>query len=152
MSLLADSRSAEQGSRTPLHQRSRSSPPASGFEDAKSLNRTVASLSDVRSAVAQDLVQKELADRGHKPAAVENHQNEFLSDLLYAHGNDICPQSITTDGLRSILRRLSDRAGVKTDHRRYEYLLPHGGYQGMGEVLVWSFGPQSLHGISMTPK
>ncbi|SEP30580.1 hypothetical protein SAMN05216388_10735 [Halorientalis persicus] len=86
------------------------------------------------------LVQEELADRGLQPAAVEDRRDEFVRDLLLALEDDIRPNSITTDGARSILRRLTDDAGVDVDHPRHEYLAPHGGRRGMGEVLVRSFG------------
>ncbi|SEP22299.1 hypothetical protein SAMN05216388_104715 [Halorientalis persicus] len=86
------------------------------------------------------LVQEELADRGHQPAAIEDRRDEFVCDLLLALEDDIRPQSITTDGARSMLRRLTDDAGVDVDHPRHEYLAPHGGRRGMGEVLVRSFG------------
>jgi len=86
------------------------------------------------------LVQEELADRGHQPAAIEDRRTEFVRDLLLALEDDIRPQSITADGARSVLRRLTDDAGVDVDHPRHEYLAPHGGRRGMGEVLVRSFG------------
>ncbi|RXK47831.1 tyrosine-type recombinase/integrase [Halorientalis pallida] len=86
------------------------------------------------------LVQEELTDRGHKPAGVEDRRDDFVRDLLLALEENIRPESITTDGARSILRRLTDGAGVDVDHPRHEYLAPHGGRRGMGEVLVRSFG------------
>ncbi|SDG24101.1 tyrosine-type recombinase/integrase [Halorientalis regularis] len=86
------------------------------------------------------LVQEELADRGHQPAAIEDRRDEFVRDLLLALEEDIRPQSITTDGARSILQRLTNDAGVDVDHPRHQYLAPHGGRRGMGEVLVRSFG------------
>jgi integrase len=82
------------------------------------------------------LVQEELTDRGHKPAAVEDRRDKFVRDLLLALEEDIRPESITTDGARSMLRRLTTDAGVDVDHPRHEYLAPHGGRRGMGEVLV----------------
>ena len=50
------------------------------------------------------------------------------------------PPSLTTDGARSILRRLSDDSGVAIDHPKHDSLAPHGGRRGMGEVLVRAFG------------
>jgi hypothetical protein len=47
---------------------------------------------------------------------------------------------ITTDGPRSILKRLSEDAEIKIDHPKHDYLAPHGGRRGMGEVLVRAFG------------
>jgi len=53
---------------------------------------------------------------------------------------DIRPPSITTDGARSILQRLSQEAGVGIDHPKHDYLAPHGGRREMREVLVRAFG------------
>jgi GMP synthase PP-ATPase subunit len=47
---------------------------------------------------------------------------------------------LTTDGARSILQRLSDEAEIEINHPKHEYLAPHGGRRGMGEVLVRGFG------------
>jgi integrase len=86
------------------------------------------------------LVQEGLADRGLQPDDVDDRRDEFVRDLLLALEEDIRPQSITTDGARSILQRLTDDAGIEIDHPRHEYLAPHGGRRGMGEVLVRAFG------------
>jgi hypothetical protein len=86
------------------------------------------------------LVRRELTDRGYKPAAVGTRRDEFVRDIFLALEEGIRPQSSTTDGARSILRRLTDDAGIEVDHPRHEYLAPHGGRRGMGEVLVRSFG------------
>jgi hypothetical protein len=51
---------------------------------------------------------------------------------------DLRPPSITTDGARSILQRLSKAAD--SDHPKHDYLAPHGGRRGMGELLVRAFG------------
>jgi hypothetical protein len=53
---------------------------------------------------------------------------------------NIHPPSITTDGARSILQRLSDAAKVDIEHPKHDYLAPHGGRRGMGEILVRGFG------------
>lgn len=45
---------------------------------------------------------------------------------------DIQPPSLTTDGARTVLRRITTNAGID--------LAPHGGRRGMGEVLVRAFG------------
>jgi hypothetical protein len=52
---------------------------------------------------------------------------------------DIHPPSITTEGARSILQRLSATAELDVDHPKHDYLAPHGGRRGMGEVLVRAF-------------
>ncbi|WP_340100492.1 tyrosine-type recombinase/integrase [Salinibaculum salinum] len=86
------------------------------------------------------LVQEELADRGERPDAIDEQREEYARDLLLTLDEDIWPPSITTDGARSILQRLSEAAGIDIDHPKHEYLAPHGGRRGMGEVLVRAFG------------
>jgi integrase len=87
-----------------------------------------------------ELVRKELADRGLKPDAIDARRDEYARDILLALDEDIRPSSLTTGGARSILRRLSEAAELDIDHPKHEYLAPHGGRRGMGEVLVRSFG------------
>jgi integrase len=87
-----------------------------------------------------ELVQEELADRGEPSEAIEGLRGEYARDLLLALDEDICPPSITTDGARSILQRLSTAAEIDINHPKHDYLAPHGGRRGMGEVLVRAFG------------
>jgi integrase len=87
-----------------------------------------------------ELLQEELADRGAHPDVIEERREEYVRDLLLALDEDIRPPSITTDGARSILQRLSTAAEIDVDHPKHEYLAPHGGRRGMGEVLVRAFG------------
>lgn len=86
------------------------------------------------------LVREELADRGQRPDAIDEQRAAYARDLLLALEEDVCPPSITTDGARSILQRLSEAADIAIDHPRHDYLAPHGGRRGMGEVLVRAFG------------
>jgi hypothetical protein len=86
------------------------------------------------------LVQDGLADRGERPDAIDEQRKEYARDLLLALDEDMRPPSITTDGARSILQRLSDEAEIDIDHPKHDYLAPHGGRRGMGEVLVRAFG------------
>ena len=86
------------------------------------------------------LVQDELADRGKRPEVIDEQRAEYARDLLLAVEADIRPPSITTDGARSILQRLSEDAEIDIDHPKHGYLAPHGGRRGMGEVLVRAFG------------
>ncbi|WP_338737906.1 tyrosine-type recombinase/integrase [Haloplanus salilacus] len=86
------------------------------------------------------LVQEELADRGKQPDAIDERRDEYVRDLLLALNDDIRPPSITTDGARSILKRLTEAAEVEINHQKHDYLSPHGGRRGMGEVLVRAFG------------
>lgn len=53
----------------------------------------------------------------------------------------VAPPSITTDGGRRIMQRLTDGAGIELDTAdRHDYLAPHGGRRGAGEVMVRSKG------------
>jgi integrase len=72
--------------------------------------------------------------------AMGGQRDEYPRDFLLALDENIHPPSITTDGARSILQRLSDLAGVDIEHPKHDYLAPHGGRRGMGEILVRSFG------------
>ena len=87
-----------------------------------------------------ELVQEELADRGERSDAIGARREKYARDLLLALEEDIRPPSITTDGARSILQRLTEAADVDVDHPKHDYLAPHGGRRGMGEVLVRAFG------------
>jgi hypothetical protein len=86
------------------------------------------------------LMQDELADRGVQPDAIDEQREEYARDLLLALAEDVRPPSITTDGARSILQSLSEAAEIDIDHPKHDYLAPHGGRRGMGEVLVRAFG------------
>jgi integrase len=86
------------------------------------------------------LVREELAERGDRAEAIEERRSEHARDLLLALAADIRPPSITTDGARSVLQRLSENSDVDIEHPKHEYLAPHGGRRGMGEVLVRAFG------------
>jgi hypothetical protein len=86
------------------------------------------------------VVQEELADRGERPDAIDERRTGYARDLLLALDADVRPPSITTDGARVILQRLSEAAEIDIDHPKHHYLAPHGGRRGMGEVLVRAFG------------
>jgi len=87
-----------------------------------------------------ELVQEELADRGQRLDTIDGLREEYARDILLALDEDIRPPSITTDGARSILQRISAAAEIDIDHTKHDYLAPHGGRRGMGEVLVRAFG------------
>jgi integrase len=86
------------------------------------------------------LVRDELDDRGKRSEEINDLREGYPRDLLLALDEDIRPPSITTDGARSILQRLSETAEIGIDHPKHDYLAPHGGRRGMGEVLVRAFG------------
>jgi len=85
------------------------------------------------------LVQEELLDRGERPDAIDQRRGEYVRDLLLVLDEDIRPPAITTDGARSTFQRLSEGAEIDSDHPKHDHLAPHGGRQGMGEVLVRAF-------------
>ena len=86
------------------------------------------------------LLKDEFADRGLRPEEIEARREEYARDILCALSEDIRPSSVTTDGGRLILKRLTDAAGIDINHPKHDYLAPHGGRRGMGEVLVRAFG------------
>ena len=86
------------------------------------------------------LVVDELADRGKRPEAIAEQREAYGRDLLLALDEDIRPPSITMDGARLVLQRLSEAAEIDIDHPKHDYLAPHSGRRGMGEVLVRAFG------------
>jgi integrase len=86
------------------------------------------------------LVREELAERGRKPDEVAATREGYARDLLVCLDEDVRPPSLTTDGARRLLARLTDEAGIDVDHPKHDYLAPHGGRRGMGEVLVRAFG------------
>jgi integrase len=87
-----------------------------------------------------EIVREELAERGERPEAITEYREEYARDLLLALDHDVRPPSITTDCARSLLQRLSEAAEIDIDHPKHDYLAPHGGRRGMGEVLVRAFG------------
>jgi len=86
------------------------------------------------------LVRDELANRGVQPDIIDERRGGYARDLLLALDEDIRPPSITTDGARSVLQHLSEFAKIDINHPKHDYLAPHGGRRGMGEVLVRAFG------------
>ena len=87
-----------------------------------------------------ELVQEELSDRGKQSETIEGLRDEYARDLLLALDSDIRPPSITTDGARLMLQRLTEAAEIDIGHPKHDYLAPHGGRRGIGEVLVRAFG------------
>jgi len=85
-------------------------------------------------------VRDELADRGLQSDSIDERRDDYARDLLLALEEDIRPPSLTTDGARTILQRLSDADEIDVEHPKHDYLAPHGGRRGMGEVLVRAFG------------
>lgn len=87
-----------------------------------------------------DLVRDELADRGLQPNDIGTWRDAHVRDLLLMIAENIPPPSLATDGARRVLQRLTEEAEIDIDHPKHDYLAPHGGRRGMGEVLVRAFG------------
>ncbi|MFC4246890.1 tyrosine-type recombinase/integrase [Natribaculum luteum] len=87
-----------------------------------------------------ELVRNALEDHGLKPTEIDERREEYPRDLLLAVDEGVRPPSLTTDGSRRVLQRLTADAGIDVDHPKHDYLAPHGGRRGMGEVLVRAFG------------
>jgi len=88
------------------------------------------------------LIQDELQPtKGNARTQLPSAARSMPETSCWRSTRDIRPPSITTDGARSILQRLSETAvEVDIDHPKHDYLAPHGGRRGMGEVLVRAFG------------
>jgi integrase len=66
---------------------------------------------------------------------------ETWPDLLAGTEHELtAPPALTTDGARRVMQRLSEAAGIDVEGDRHDYLAPHGGRRGMGEVMVREFG------------
>jgi len=93
------------------------------------------------------LVRDELADRGERPDAINEKRSEYARDLLLALDEDIRPPSITTDGARSILQRLSEAAKIDIGHPKHDYLAPTVAGVGWGSpcpgVRIYGCSPVS---------
>jgi integrase len=86
-----------------------------------------------------ELVRGELADRGLTDEEITDRR-DYPRDLLLALDEDIRSKSMTTKGARNVLERLTAAADIDISDPNHEYLVPHGGRRGMGEILVRSFG------------
>ncbi|OTF01942.1 site-specific integrase [Halorubrum sp. SD683] len=81
-----------------------------------------------------------LRERGLSATEIDR-QREGKPDLLVASefGLD-APPALKPNGARRVLQRLCEAAEIAVDDDRHEYLAPHGGRRGMGEVMVREFG------------
>lgn len=79
-------------------------------------------------------VKSELRERGHDEGEIEEILDGTTSAAV-ARDRAIAPPAITTEGARSILKRLCDEADVDLDG---EYLKPHGARRGLGDELYRS--------------
>ena len=62
------------------------------------------------------------------------------SDLFVCRARGITPPALSSNAARRVMKQLCDAAPIDVDDDRHEYLAPHGGRRGMGEVLVRQYG------------
>jgi integrase len=76
--------------------------------------------------------REELAAQGTTTEKIETllEEADTATDLLREH--DIAPPALTTEGARSIMKRLCADADISIDG---EYLKPHGARRGLGDIL-----------------
>jgi len=82
--------------------------------------------------------------RGYDPSEVEAIRHEKVTEgeaslIELPAEYDVAPPALTTHGARTILKRLTDEAGIDLDDK-HGYLAPHGARRGVGEVLVRAYG------------
>lgn len=83
-----------------------------------------------------------LSDEEVEERLEEDDVDEILRDL------EVPPPAITTDGARSLMKRLTADAGVPgIDPSEGEYLEPHGGRRGAGDTLVREVGWEAAQNL-----
>jgi integrase len=60
------------------------------------------------------VVQEALAERGLQSDEIDERREDYARDLLLALDEDIRPASITTDGARTVLKRLSEVGAIES--------------------------------------
>ena len=81
-----------------------------------------------------------LREQGLEEGEIERVR-DAKPDLLVAAEFDLdAPPALKPNGARRVLQRLCADAGIAVDDDRHDYLAPHGGRRGMGEVMVREFG------------
>lgn len=85
-----------------------------------------------------------MTSRGYDIGEVQNLRREQVNDgeasvIELLADYDIAPPALTTHGARTVLKRLTDEAGIELDDK-HGYLAPHGARRGVGEVLVRAYG------------
>jgi site-specific recombinase XerC len=76
--------------------------------------------------------RENLADRGHTEYEVEERITNADTPTSLLRDLGIAPPSITTEGARTIMKRLCNTADIDING---EYLKPHGGRRGLGHIL-----------------
>ena len=79
------------------------------------------------------IVRENLADTGYDDTEIEKiiHEHEWLT--LY-RDQEFVPPALTTNGGRTVMRRVCEAAEISLDGE-HDYLTPHGGRRGAGDVL-----------------
>ena len=85
-------------------------------------------------------IQSALMARGHTADEIEDIRDQYFNDFFCAMDLNVTPPSITTDGVRHIMRQITEESEVDTTKLDAEYLQPHGGRRGMGEPLFTEYG------------
>lgn len=76
--------------------------------------------------LGEDRLSKALEERG------DASKTDVLDDLL--RGHEIAPPSISKEGARRVMKRLTDEANIELEDG-HEYLKPHGARRGLGAEL-----------------
>ncbi|ELY62502.1 integrase family protein [Natronococcus jeotgali DSM 18795] len=76
--------------------------------------------------LGEDQLSKALEERG------DASKTDVLDDLLRKY--EIAPPSISKEGARRVMKRLTDEANIELEDR-HEYLKPHGARRGLGAEL-----------------
>ena len=78
-------------------------------------------------------VRTQLADFGYDDAETEEVVDEHEWLTLY-RTHEFVPPVLTTNGGRTVMRRICDEADISLDEE-HDYLTPHGRRRGAGDVL-----------------
>ena len=78
-------------------------------------------------------IRTRLADAGYKPEEIEAAIDEHDWLALYRAHEFVLP-ALTTNGGRTVMQRVCEEAEITFDGE-YDYLTPHGGRRGVGDVL-----------------
>lgn len=82
-------------------------------------------------------VRQALADHGLTDEEIDDAVSKDSVWGLYRE-HDVTPVPLHTSGARRVMKRLTDAAGIELEQG--EYLEPHGGRRGAGEVMVRTDG------------
>jgi integrase len=79
------------------------------------------------------IVREDLADTGYDDTGVQEAVEEHDWLTLY-RDHEFVPPALTTNGGRTVMRRVCEAAEITLDGE-HDYLTPHGGRRGAGDVL-----------------